>query len=572
MAVTAKVTVMSRILLMRLGLFPKLFLAFLLTAATLIFGMAMSVHWSFQHGLESYLHRMEMEKLDKLLPVLETVYVQARGWELLRQNQRLFVRLLRQTLDSKYNNRLPSESGKNLDVFPPSPRLPPREIDNDFLGLFSPKPPPPHQFDDDFGLFSHEPPPHEFDNDFGLFSHEPPPPHEFDDDSRFFPPKLLPRRGVDQGFESFPPHPPPPPQFTFLRRLQIVDMKKQVVFGYHKILPNELLRPLHHKGQIIGWVGLHPHEVITDNLALSFQAQQRHSYILIAALAVVVSVLVSWVLARQVLNPIKHIATGARALGSGHYQTRLPVKSADELGQLASDFNHLAHTLERNEQARRQWIADISHELRTPLAVLRGEIEAMQDGIHAMTLENLKSLHSETLSLGKLVDDLYELALSDLGALDYRKEVVDIADILDSVVTAFQPRFAAKNILIINQVQEWVTIFADTRRLTQLFTNLLENSLRYTDPPGRLEIGIATTANQVLLDFKDSAPAVPDDSLDKLFERLYRVDKSRSRTLGGAGLGLAICRNIVEAHEGQISAQHSPLGGVWVQVTLPKNG
>ncbi|NJO17199.1 MAG: HAMP domain-containing protein [Thioploca sp.] len=450
-----------------------------------------------------------------------------------------------------------------------SPKPPPPHEDNDF-GLSSHKLPP-HEFDDDFGLFSHKPPPHEFDNDFGLFSHEPPP-HEFDDDSRFFPPKLLPHRGVAQGFESFPPRPPPPPRFTFLRRLQIVDMKKQVVFGYHKVLPNELLRPLHHKGQIIGWVGLHPHEVIMDNLALSFQAQQRHSYILIAALAVVVSVLVSWLLARQLLNPIRHIATGARALGSGHYQTRLPVKSADELGQLASDFNHLAHTLERNEQARRQWIADISHELRTPLAVLRGEIEAMQDGIHAMTLENLKSLHSETLSLGKLVDDLYELALSDLGALDYRKEVVDIADVLDSVVTAFQPRFAAKNILLINQVQEWVTIFADTRRLTQLFTNLLENSLRYTDPPGRLEISIAITANHVLLDFKDSAPAVPDDSLDKLFERLYRVDKSRSRTLGGAGLGLAICRNIVEAHEGQISAQHSPLGGVWVQVKLPRNG
>jgi two-component system, OmpR family, sensor histidine kinase BaeS len=557
---------------MKFGLFSKLFLAFLLTTATLIFGMAVSVHWSFQHGLESYLHRMEIEKLDKLLPVLETVYVQAGGWELLRQNRRLFGQLLHQALDLKFDERPPPKFDRNLDAFPPEPP-PHREVDNHFFGLFSPKPPPHPDADDEGGLFPPKPPPpREFDDDLGLFPHEPPPPRNFNDDFGFFPPKLLPPGDFNENFGSFWPNPPPPRWFNFLRRLQILDTKKQVVFGHYEALPNEILRPLHREGQIIGWVGLRPHEVITDNLALSFQAQQRHSYILIAALAVVISILVSWVLARQLLNPIRHIATGARALGSGHYQTRLQVKSSDELGQLATDFNHLAHTLERNEQARRQWIADISHELRTPLAVLRGEIEAMQDGVHAMTSENLKSLHSETLSLGKLVDDLYELALSDLGALDYRKEMVDIADVLDSVVTAFRPRFAAKNIVLVNQVPEWVTVFADTRRLTQLFTNLLENSLRYTESRGRLEISLETTANQVLLDFKDSAPGVPEDSLDKLFERLYRVDKSRSRALGGAGLGLAICRNIVEAHEGRISARHSPLGGVWVRVELPKNG
>lgn len=539
---------------MKLRLFPKLFLAFLLTAATLILGMAMSVHWTFQHGLESYLHQIEIEKLDKLLPVLETVYVQAGGWELLRQNRRWFGQLLHQALDIKLDDRPPPEFDKGFDMFPP-------------------KPPPPHDFDNEFGLSWREPPPpHEVDEDFGWFWPKLPPPRDFNNEFRFFPPKSLPPRDFNENFGPFPPNRPPPPRFNFLRRLQVLDTKKQVVFGHYEALPNEILRPLYHDSQIVGWVGLRPHEVITDNLALSFQAQQHHSYILIAALAVVISVLVSWVLARQLLNPIRHLAAGARALGSGHYQTRLQVKSSDELGQLATDFNHLAHTLERNEQARRQWIADISHELRTPLAVLRGEIEAMQDGVHAMTSENLKSLHSETLSLGKLVDDLYELALSDLGALDYRKEVVDIAEVLDSVVTAFQPRFAAKNIVLANQVPEGVTVFADTRRLTQLFTNLLENSLRYTQSQGRLEISLETTANQVLLDFKDSAPGVPEDSLDKLFERLYRVDKSRSRALGGAGLGLAICRNIVEAHEGQISARHSPLGGVWVRVELPKQG
>lgn len=550
---------------MKFKLFPKLFLAFLLTAAALILGMAILVHWSFQRGLESYLHQLEIEKLDKLLPVLETVYVQAGGWELLRQNRRLFGQLLHQALDSKFGERRPPpEFDKDWGLFPQTKPHPPRKFDHN-SDLFPPHPPPPDDFNEERKFLP-------LDDDRGLFPPEPPPPHNSNNDRGFSPPRLPPPRDFGQDFRHSPPHPPPPPGFIFLRRLQVLDTKKQVVFGHDEALPNEILRPLHHRGQIVGWAGLRSREVITDNLVLSFQAQQHHSYILIAALAVIVSVLVSWVLARQLLNPIRHIATGARALGSGHYQTRLSVKSSDELGQLASDFNHLAHTLERNEQARRQWIADISHELRTPLAILRGEIEAMQDGIHALTLENLKSLHSETLGLGKLVEDLYELALSDLGALDYRKEMVDIADVLDSVVTAFQPRFAAKNIVIVNQVPEWVTVFADSRRLMQLFTNLLENSLRYTEPPGRLEISLEITTNQVCLNFKDSAPGVPEDSLDKLFDRLYRVDQSRSRTLGGAGLGLAICRNIVEAHEGQISAQHSPLGGVWVRVKLPKNG
>jgi two-component system sensor histidine kinase BaeS len=546
---------------MKFKLFPKLFLAFLLTAATIILGMAILVHWSFQYGLESYLHQMEIEKLDKLLPVLETVYVQAGGWELLRQNRRLFGQLLHQALDKKFERRSPSEFDKDLKLFPPTKPHLHRKFDNK-PDLFRPQPPTPDDFDEDDNK--------EFlplDDDLGLFPPGPPPPHNSNNDWEFLPPKSPPPRD----FGHSPPRPPPPPGFIFLRRLQVLDAKKQVVFGHDQALPHEILRPLHHQDQIIGWVGLHPREVITDNLALSFQAQQHHNYILIAALAVVISVLVSWVLVRQLLNPIRQIAAGARALGSGHYQTRLPLKSHDELGQLASDFNHLAHTLERNEQARRQWIADISHELRTPLAVLRGEIEAMQDGIHALTLENLKSLHSETLGLGKLVEDLYELALSDLGALDYRKEMVDIADVLDGVVTAFQPRFAAKNIIIVNQISEEVTVFADTRRLMQLFTNLLENSLRYTEPPGRLEISLEITTSQVWLNFKDSAPGVPEDSLNKLFDRLYRVDQSRSRTLGGAGLGLAICRNIVEAHEGQISAQYSPLGGVWIRVALPKN-
>ena len=297
------------------------------------------------------------------------------------------------------------------------------------------------------------------------------------------------------------------------------------------------------------------------------------TYALIALLTLLISALASLLLARRLLRPIRRIAAAAKDLGAGRYATRIQADRNDELGRLAGDFNHLAAALERNEQARRRWVADISHELRTPLAILRGEIEALLDGVRQPSPDRLQSLHGEVLGLGKLVDDLYELALSDLGALDYQRETLDLAEIIDETVESFGSRFAAKGLQLINRVQGPLPLTGDHRRLQQLFTNLLENSRRYTDPGGRLEITLDADAGEAdgcyHLLLQDTAPGVPDQALPQLFERLYRVDKSRSRDLGGAGLGLAICRNIVAAHGGHIEAADSTLGGLALRIRLP---
>jgi two-component system sensor histidine kinase BaeS len=249
----------------------------------------------------------------------------------------------------------------------------------------------------------------------------------------------------------------------------------------------------------------------------------------------------------------------------------VPVGRSDELGQLARDFNSLALALEKNEQARRQWVADISHELRTPLTVLRGEIEALQDGVRQPNPQAIGSLHGEVLRLGRLVDDLYQLALSDLGALTYRKTEAHLDELLDQAIEPLKEEFSRKGIAL--QVDRpagsHLTLLADPERLHQLFGNLLENSLKYTDAGGRLDIRLETTADEAVIHFSDSAPGVTGPELDKLFDRLYRVENSRNRHTGGAGLGLSICRNIVEAHEGTIIARPSPLGGVWITVRLP---
>jgi two-component system, OmpR family, sensor histidine kinase BaeS len=229
--------------------------------------------------------------------------------------------------------------------------------------------------------------------------------------------------------------------------------------------------------------------------------------------------------------------------------------------------------LESNEKARRQWVADISHELRTPLAVLRGEIEALLEGVRQTTPGAVRSLHNEVLRLNRLVDDLYQLALSDLGALTYRKEEVDLREVLENAANSYRPEFERKSLtLSLNVPDEEIILFADRERLVQLFSNLLDNSLRYTDPGGVVSIRLNSGKDMVTAQIEDSAPAVPPEAMDKLFDRLYRAEGSRNRRSGGAGLGLAICKNIVEAHGGSIFAVLGKLGGLLVNITFPANG
>jgi len=275
-----------------------------------------------------------------------------------------------------------------------------------------------------------------------------------------------------------------------------------------------------------------------------------------------------------VLAPVRRVAAATHRLAAGDHAVRVAVDSQDEVGQLAQDFNHLAHTLGRNEALRREFIADVSHELRTPLAVLRGELEALEDGIRPLNAAAVQSLQAEVGQLGQLVDDLYELALSDAGALSYRMAPLDLGALLQRVAAAHEARLQAAGLALRLQLPASpLPLQADEGRLQQLLDNLLENSRRYTDAPGHVQLAVQPLAGstpQWLLTLDDSAPGVPAEVLGQLFERFFRVDGSRSRATGGAGLGLAICRNIVLAHGGQISAGPSALGGVRIEVRLPQ--
>ncbi len=357
----------------------------------------------------------------------------------------------------------------------------------------------------------------------------------------------------------------------FERRVVLQDSGRQTLFAPPNVPQSLHFRPLLHHQQTIGYLGLIPRKDLADANQLRFVRQQKLGMLLIAGLMLVVSALLALPLASRMVRPIRSLAQATRRLTAGDFSTRVQTERSDELGQLAQDFNSLALTLEKNEQTRRQWVADISHELRTPLSVLRGEIEALQDGVRQPTPQAIGSLHSEAMRLGRLVEDLYQLSLSDVGALTYRKTKVILADLLEQAIKPLQAQFARKGIIlnVEHPKNGGPVLFADPERLHQLIGNLLENSLKYTDSGGQLDIRLETQGDVATIHFSDSAPGVPESELDKLFERLYRVENSRNRHTGGAGLGLSICRNIVEAHEGTISARPSPRGGLWITIQLP---
>lgn len=353
-------------------------------------------------------------------------------------------------------------------------------------------------------------------------------------------------------------------------RIVLYDADNRYVQGRRQNIPHNLRLELKQGENTIGYLGLYPRRGPSNAAEdKQFFRELNKTLLLVALLTLVASFGIALLLSRRLVKPIQSLRRSSSELANGNYAIRISVDSHDELGLLSEDFNRLAETLQKHEQDRRQWIMDIAHELRTPLSILRGEIEAIQDGISQAGPETIHSLHQEAVHLQRLVEDLYTLSVSDSGSLTYHKNRQDVAVLLQDSLSQFNSRLQEKNLTLHTDIQQPAWCHADAQRLQQLFKNLLRNSLRYTDAPGKLQVSLHTGPDQVIIHFEDSAPGVPEQSLPRLFERLYRVESSRSRATGGAGIGLSICYNIVQAHGGQISAHHAALGGLKVTITLP---
>lgn len=355
---------------------------------------------------------------------------------------------------------------------------------------------------------------------------------------------------------------PPPP-------LALLDADRQLVVGMVPPPPTAAV-PVLIGHQTLGWLLVPQASEIRSGFEQEFLRRQRSTHFLIGTVLLAVAALMALPLARHLVKPIKQLAAGTHQLTQGNYQVALPIKRGDELGALARDFNELALTLDANDSSRKRWLADISHELRTPLAILRGELDAILDGVRPADQVHLQSLQQEVQHLTRLVDDLHSLTTADIGGLQYRKSECDIAELAREQCLSHQQQFQRANLkLVVDVPEQEVEIFGDEDRLRQLLDNLLDNSRKYTQAGGEVRVHLAARDDGIELSIEDSAPGVPDAALPKLFDHLFRVEDSRNRATGGSGLGLAICQRIVAAHQGHISAAQSTLGGLAIHVQLP---
>lgn len=363
--------------------------------------------------------------------------------------------------------------------------------------------------------------------------------------------------------------PQPPPSPRMMKQLGLLDSQQQLLAGKPAGKEARLI-PLTVDQKLVGWLSFPSIEHLRGKHDRHFQQRLRDRLIAIGSFAIVLAIIFAWLLARHLVAPITVLSRSSRRLAEGDYAHRNQINRHDELGQLASDINQLAKSLQEGRHARERWLADISHELRTPVAILQGEIQALVDGIRRPDSHRLASLEQEIDHLHKLLNDLHDLALADSGSLRYRMQPLDLAQLATQTSQAFSQRLQERHIALETRGLETAQpLVGDITRLRQLLNNLLDNSIKYTHAGGRINLQLTRQHQHLVLTLADSAPGVAADQLPQLFDRLYRVDASRNRRLGGSGLGLAICEHIVQAHSGHIEATASSLGGISISVTLP---
>ncbi len=500
---------------MKINLNLKIFTAFsviyILSIACMITMMYFYTSYRFVH----YVDNKVVENLDKLVRELSVSFKKDSNWNKFRDVPTAWQKTLADSLPESHF----------IPDFPPEP---PKNAER--IGI-------------DGGDGSNPPP---------SMHHDPPLP-SFDDGAHFHPPK---------------PH--DIKEFIF-KRLSLWDSDGEFVAGNSFAPEMNIYRDIIINGDVAGRIGLQKSRRPLFPQEIHFLNQQLKMFIFIGIGTLIFCALISYLLANHLLAPVKQLMEGTHAVANLKFDTRIQVFSTDELGQLAQDFNLMAKTLERYEQMQRQWIADIAHELRTPLSIMRGEIEAIQDGIRKYNPAVLNSLHDEVMTLAKTVGDLHELSLADSGALTFVQKPIALEKVLKDTLNQFQTRFFQHRITVENRLDDRsnVLVQGDRRRLRQLFTNLFENTIRHGNSPGRLTVSQECKDNQLIIVIEDSGPGVPQESLERIFDRLYRVDFARSHSREGSGLGLSICKMIVTAHQGLIRAENSSGGGLRIIIALP---
>ncbi len=286
------------------------------------------------------------------------------------------------------------------------------------------------------------------------------------------------------------------------------------------------------------------------------------------AASVVAALLLAFLLAETLSRPLRRIRDAAQRIEEGDLTARVELTGDSEMRAVGHALNRLAETLEHEEEIRKSGVADLAHELRTPVSALLSRIEAAQDGVLEDEEANIASMHAETLRLARLLDDLARLADAERPGLLIEKRIVDLADVGRREADALAQRFAAKEVGFFTELEP-VPVRGDADRLGQVVSNLLSNALRYTEPGGRVSLRVRREERWAVLEVVDTGVGIVPEDLSHVFTRFWRGEKSRSRSTGGAGIGLAIVHELVRAHDGRIDVESQPGAGSTFRVSLP---
>ncbi len=326
------------------------------------------------------------------------------------------------------------------------------------------------------------------------------------------------------------------------------------------------------EGEYVGTLYLEPDPAVEPYLPpLQGLSESMNRFLVLGGLlAIGLALVLTFVLSRRVSSPIQALALTAGQLGRGDLSQRAQVREKGEIGALAQAFNSMATNLEHAEQLRRNLVADVAHELRTPLSNIQGYLEAIRDRVMKPNAATIRALSEEAALLSRLVEELQELSLAEAGELKLVYQAEDIATLVKQTATPWEPQATAKEIsLSLDLPDRLPSVNIAWQRIRQVLHNLLENAVAHTGRGGKITISAARKGDWVEIGVADTGEGIPAEDLPNIFERFYRVDKSRARATGGSGLGLTIAKRLVEAHGGRIEAQSKLGKGSRFSFTLP---
>ncbi len=363
---------------------------------------------------------------------------------------------------------------------------------------------------------------------------------------------------------------PPPPPFALLDANRVV-LTQSGRYQRGDTIPADASRqeiPIEDHGQVVGIVVRTGEPLVKSPVEQQYINQITLALFVAALGGTLIALLLGFLVARTLTRPLNELTLATRALARGQLDQQVPIRSQDELGELARSFNQMSADLNRANQLRRQMTADIAHDLRNPLTVIGGYLESLRDGVLKPSPERFETMYSEVQHLQHLVDDLRTLSLADSGELRIHRQPVGAAELLAKVAAAYQHQADQQNIaLTVNVGVGLQAINVDAERMEQVLGNLVSNALRYTPDGGQIRLSAHPEAGAVLLAVEDNGSGIQPEAIPHIFERSYRGDPSRAGN--ESGLGLAIAKSIVELHGGKIRVESKPEAGSRFLITIP---